>query len=147
MDQVALLGQSTGAKVDVLHVIEPMGVFAESIINTYMPEKERQYLRSKGLTEVIENIRLQVIDTLKSEYAESIKRLELDQVLVEVGKPAQVIIEQARLRGSDVIAMGTCGQNTNKEGFMGSVVTQVLQSAYTPVFTIPMVSIEELKRF
>ena len=45
MKQVAILAQSTGASVDILHVIEPMGVFAESIINTYMPEKEQVYLQ------------------------------------------------------------------------------------------------------
>ncbi len=48
MKQLASVVQSTGATVDILHAIEPMGLFAESIIDTYMPDKEREYLRNKG---------------------------------------------------------------------------------------------------
>lgn len=146
MDQVASLAQSTGAKVDVLHVVEPMGVFAESIINTFMPEEEKKYLRAKGLSEVLETIRLQVIDTLNSDYAESIQKVTLDQVIVEIGHPAKVIVEQARLRGSDLIAIGACGQNASSDLHMGSVATQVLQQSYVPAFVIPMTPLNELKR-
>ncbi len=146
MKQVAMLAQSTGARVDILHVIEPMGLFAESIIDTYMPEKERQYLRERGVSEVIERIRLQVIDTLKSEYADALAMINLSEVLVEVGQVAKVIIEQSQLRNCDLIVLGGHSQQSYGGGMTGSVVSKVLQTASIPIYIIPMVSLEDLAR-
>ncbi len=146
MKQLASVVQSTGATVDILHAVEPMGLFAESIIDTYMPEKEREYLRNKGLTEVIERIRLQVLDTLKSEYADSLKMINLRNVLVEVGMPAEVIVEQAKLTNSDLIVLGSHGQQTYCGGVLGSVVSKVLQTAPVAVHMIPMITLNDLAR-
>ncbi len=146
MKQVAILAQSTGARVDILHVIEPMGLFAESIIDAYMPEQERKYLRDQGLTEVIELIRLQVIDTLKSEYSDALKTINLSEVLVEVGQVAKVIVEQTQLRNSDLIALGGCSRQPYGGGITGSVVNKVLQLAPIPIYIIPMVNLEGLAR-
>ena len=144
MKQVAILAQSTGASVDILHVVEPMGVFAESIINTYMPEKEREYLRKKGMSQVIERIRLQVVDTLQSDYVDYLEVINLNEVIVELGSPVEVILEQSKLRGSDIIVMGSHGQHSYRGGLMGSVITNVLQLSSTPVYMIPMVSVSNL---
>ena len=146
MKQLASVVQSTGASVDILHAIEPMGLFAESIIDTYMPDKEREFLRHKGLTEVIERIRLQVIDTLNSEYADSLKLINLREVLVKVGVPAEVIIEQAKVTGSDLIVLGSHGQQTYCGGVLGSVVSKVLQTAPVAVHMIPMLTLDDLAR-
>jgi len=146
MKQLASVVQSTGATVDILHAIEPMGLFAESIIDTYMPDKEREYLRNKGLTEVIERIRLQVIDTLNSEYADSLKLINLREVLVKVGVPAEVIVEQAKLTGSDLIVLGSHGQQAYCGGVLGSVVSKVLQTAPVAVHMIPMLTLNDLAR-
>jgi nucleotide-binding universal stress UspA family protein len=146
MKQLASIVQSTGASVDILHAIEPMGLFAESIIDTYMPDKEREYLRNKGIGEVIERIRLQVIDTLKSEYADSLQQINFQQVLVEVGMPADVIVKQAQLSKADLIVIGSHGQQAYSGGVLGSVVSKVLQSTPVPVLMIPMVSLEDLAR-
>jgi nucleotide-binding universal stress UspA family protein len=146
MKQVAMLAQSTGAKVDVLHVIEPMGVFAESIINTYMPEQELKYLRNKGMSKVVESIRAQVIDTLNSDYADYLALINLSEVIVEVGSPADIVLEQAKIRGSDLIILGSHGQHAYRGGLMGSVVTKVLQLSAIPVYMIPMVSLDALGR-
>jgi nucleotide-binding universal stress UspA family protein len=146
MKQVAMLAQSTGAKVDVLHVIEPMGVFAETIINTYMPEKERKLLRSKGLSQVVDRIRVQVLDTLNSEYSDYLDLINLSEVIVEVGSPAEIIIEQSRIRSSDIVVVGSHGQHAYRGGLMGSVVTKVLQLSSIPIYMIPMVSLNDLGR-
>ncbi len=146
MKQLSGLVQSTGASVDILHAIEPMGLFAESIIDAYMPEKEREYLRNKGLTEVTERIRLQVMDTLHSEFLDSLKLINLRDVFVEVGAPAQVIVEQAKLAGSDLIVLGSHGQQAYSGGALGSVVSKVLQTTHIPVYMIPMVTLNDLTR-
>ena len=144
MKQAAMIAQSTGASVDVLHVIEPMGVFAESIINTYLPEEERNHLRAQGMPQVVDRIRLQVVDTLNSDYSDYLNTINLKEVIVEVGAPAEVIVEQAKIRESDLVILGSHGQHAYRGGLMGSVVTKVLQLSSIPVYMIPMVSLNEL---
>lgn len=146
MKQLAEVVQGTGASVDILHAIEPMGLFAESIIDAYMPEKEREYLRNKGLAEVTDRIRLQVMDTLHSEFSDSLKLINLRDVFVEVGAPAQVIIERAKLTGCDLIVLGSHGQQAYNGGMLGSVVSKVLQTTHIPVHMIPMVTLTDLPR-
>lgn len=146
MKQVAMIAQSTGASVDVLHVIEPMGVFAESIINTYLPEDDLHHLRNKGMPQVVDRIRLQVVDTLNSDYSDYLNTINLKDVLVEVGSPAEVIIKQASIRESDLVILGSHGQHAYRGGLMGSVVTKVLQLSSIPVYMIPMVSLNDLGR-
>lgn len=144
MKRVAELASSTGAVVDVLHVVEPMGVFAESILNTYLPDKERAYLRAQGMEEVLERIRLQVMDTIKADYDHS--GFTIDEVVVEQGSVASTIITQAQLRQADLIAIGSHGQQAYRGGLIGSVVAKVLQMSPVPVYMVPMVSLEDLGR-
>lgn len=145
MKQVSILAQSIGAMVDVVHVVEPMGVFAESIIDSYMPEAEKQYLRRQGLSEVVERIRLQVLDTLNSEYVDTLNLINLGNVIVEVGSPAQIILQQSAARQSDLIVLGGHDHN-GQSGLLGPVVTKVLQLSTVPVYVVPMISIESLSR-
>lgn len=145
MRQVSMLAQSTGAVVDLVHVVEPMGLFAESIIDSYMPAKDKQYLRRQGLSEVVEKIRLQVIDTLHSEYVDTLNLINLGDVFVEVGNPAQIILEQAMVRQSDLIVVG--GHDHNGHNMpLGSVVSKLLQLSHIPIYVVPMINIESLSR-
>jgi len=146
MEQLAVLVQSTGARVDIIHVIEPMGLFAESVIDSYMPEKEKEYLRSNGLSEIIEKIRLQVIDTLKSEYSASLKLINLDKVVIEVGEPSRVILQQSLARGCDLIVIAGHGQQDCGVGVLGVVAERVLKDSSIPVYVLPRISLDDLDR-
>ena len=144
MKRVAELASSTGAVVDVLHVVEPMGVFAESIVNSYLEEKDRQYLREQGMDEVLERIRLQVVDAIHADYDSS--KITIDEVVVEQGDAAATIMAQAQLRQADIIAIGSHGQQAYRGGLIGSVVAKVLQMSPIPVYMVPMVSLSDLGR-
>jgi len=66
--------------------------------------------------------------------------------LVELGKPAETIIEQAKIRNADLIVLGSHGQHAYRGGLMGSVVTKVLQMSPIPIYMIPMVNLNSLSR-
>ncbi len=146
MKKIGELAFSSQAKVDVLHVVEPMGVFAESIINTYISEKERDYLRNQGVEEVLSRIRAQVIDALDADYSLGNENVSLGEVLVELGDPAETIIQQAITRKADLIAIGSHGEQAYRGRIIGSVVAKVLQVSTVPVYMIPMVSLNDLGR-
>jgi len=146
MSQVALLAQTTGAKVDIVHVIEPLGIFAESIIDTYLPIEKAQALRGSEMDKVLANIKEQVIDTLESDYQVELSTILLGDVVIEVGKPADIILSEAKKREADLIIVGSHGQHAYRAGLIGSVVTKILQLSTIPVYMIPMVNLNELGR-
>lgn len=146
LNQVVGLAKASGAQVDVLHVIEPMGVFAESVINAFMSEKDRQYLRVQGVPELLERIRLQVIDVFESDYGIQQGVECIGDIIVEQGDPSKVILEQAALRNAELIAIGSHGQHAYRGGLIGSVVAKVLQTSSLPVYMVPMANLDTLGR-
>lgn len=146
LNQVVSLAKSSGACVDVLHVIEPMGVFAESVINTFMSEQDRQYLRVQGVPELLERIRLQVVDVFEADYGITEGVGCIGDIIVEQGDPSKVILEQAQLRNAELIAIGSHGQHAYRGGLIGSVVAKVLQTSPLPVYMVPMANLESLGR-
>jgi nucleotide-binding universal stress UspA family protein len=55
---------------------------------------------------------------------------------VEVGDPADVIVEQAKKLGADMIAIATHRGSALARGILGSVTDRVLHSASVPVLTV-----------
>lgn len=146
LKQVMQLAESSRAQVDILHVIEPMGVFAESVINTFMSETDRQYLRAQGVSELLERIRMQVIDVFESDYGVKEGQGCIGNIIVEQGSPSKIILEQALARNVEVIAIGSHGQHAYRGGLIGSVVAKVLQTSPLPVYMVPMVNLDSLGR-
>lgn len=61
------LAKAFGAELHVVHAVEPMGLFAESVLQTYLDEKTLQELRSKGLSRVMASIELRVLEGFRDE--------------------------------------------------------------------------------
>jgi len=146
LKSLSRLVSASDDQIHVLHVIEPMGVFAESILRTYVSDDSRRHLQRHGLSKVMGVIKEQVIDTLESEYKDILSGFELKTVDVELGNPAKVIVEQAERLKVDMIVMGSRGQYSLTNTALGSVTNKVLQWAVIPVVVIPMMGVEELDR-
>ncbi|MFH1035429.1 MAG: universal stress protein [Pseudomonadota bacterium] len=58
------------------------------------------------------------------------------QLLVLVGDPAQVIVEQAHRQAVDLIVMGTHGRRGLEHVIFGSVAERVVKNSPTPVLTV-----------
>ncbi|WP_396586602.1 universal stress protein [Bermanella sp. R86510] len=137
MNQLTSLALSTQAKVDLVHVIEPLGVFAESILSIYMGKEDRRHLKDAGIPQVVEHIRRQVIDSLQVDFDQCSQALDVGEVIVEIGQPADIIVKQARLRNSDVIVMGSHGSHGHQDCLLGSVASKTLRMAPIPVYILP----------
>jgi nucleotide-binding universal stress UspA family protein len=60
----------------------------------------------------------------------------LGEFRVERGRPDQVILEEARRLGADVIVMGSHGHSSVGELFVGSTAHRVVQRSPVPVFLV-----------
>ena len=63
-------------------------------------------------------------------------RFETDEALVKRGNPVEVILEQAKEKGCDLIVMGTHGQETFADAVMGSTARRVIKRSPVPVLVI-----------
>ena len=147
LEHVMSLASKHGAQVHAVHAIEPMGVFAESILTTYMSSREVAELRHRGFNDVMQKIREQVENAFADEFAECSCDLELiNDIQVINGKPADVIIETAHRCKADLIVIGANSQPSDSPT-LGSVAQHVLSRSSVPVFLVPMIKLQNPKNF
>ncbi len=130
---LALTGQlasQLGARVILLHVIEPVA--------TYVPVGVAM--------DVIETAPPRIIEEDTKAQLAQVKRLgqslihagiEVDPQVV-VGLSADEIISRAEAGGADLILLGSHGHGALYHLFAGSVVTGVLKRSAIPVLVVPI---------
>jgi len=142
MQHVMSLAAQHKAKVQAVHAVEPMGIFAESILSSYIPSDEVVELRKQGFGNVMDRIRHQVENAFADEFSEYKYDLALIKgIEVISGKPADVILDAAKRGTADLIVIGSCSQ-PSETPTLGSVANRVLSSSPIPVFLVPMVKLQ-----
>jgi nucleotide-binding universal stress UspA family protein len=132
------LSKQFNAKVDIIHVIEPMGVFAESILDIFLPQEDLDHLRKEGVHDVMGTIKERISDTMASEFTSDDDESFLGEINVVRGQAADSILAYADDHGIDMIVMGTHGEHGETMGGLGSVASKVLQRSSVPVLMVPL---------
>lgn len=132
------LSKQFGAKVDIVHVIEPMGVFAESILDIFLPQADLEHLRKEGVYDVMSTIKERISDTMASEFAGDDDESYLGEISVVRGQAAEAILEYVDTHNIDMVVMGTHGEHGEMMGGLGSVASKVLQRSSVPVLMVPL---------
>ncbi len=138
LEHVCELARRHGAQVHVVHAIEPIGLFADAILKTYIPDTIKSELQQGGIESVRDAIRLQVKHAFEDDFIDfEGDRGWIADVHVVDGSPAEVILKQAERLGVDLIVLGTHGGAANPTTALGSVANKVLQLARVPVYLVP----------
>jgi nucleotide-binding universal stress UspA family protein len=133
------LAKAFQAELYVVHAVEPMGLFAESVLQTYLDEKTLQELRSKGLSTVMGSIEQRVLEGFRDELGEAQQDMQMIRnVRVAQGDPPQVILEEARKLGVDLLVVGSHSHGTTQDIPLGRTAARLLQLSETPVYLVPM---------
>lgn len=133
------LSKQFDAKVDIVHVIEPMGVFAESILDIFLPKEDLEHLRKEGVHDVMETIKERISDTMASEFSGDDDESFLGEISVIRGQVAESILHYADTHCIDMVVMGTHGEHGQSgAGGLGSVASKVLQRSSVPVLMVPL---------
>ena len=142
------LSKQFDAKVDIIHVIEPMGIFAESILDIFLPQKDLEHLRKEGVHDVMSTIKERISDTMASEFTGDDDESFLGEVNVVRGQAAESILQYVDDHGIDMIVMGTHGEHGEVAGGLGSVASKVLQRSSVPVLMVALSRVNnQLSRF
>jgi nucleotide-binding universal stress UspA family protein len=133
------LSRALKAELYVVHAVEPMGLFAESVLQTYLDEKTLQELRSKGLGNVMASIEQRVLEGFRDELGDAQHDVELIRnVRVAQGDSSQVILEEARKLAVDLLVVGSHSHGATQETPLGRTAARVLQLSEIPVYLVPM---------
>ena len=133
------LARSFGADLFVVHVVEPMGLFAESVLQSYLDEQALNELHRQGMHTMLSNIELRVLENLREELAGWELELALIRsVKVLQGDPAQVILEQSLKLEVDLLVLGSHCQPTGAITHLGRTAARVIELAQMPVYMVPL---------
>ncbi|AZD80967.1 universal stress protein [Pseudomonas chlororaphis] len=140
MQHALELARTFNADLHVVHAVEPMGLFAESVLQSYLDEQALNEFHSQGLSTVMANIEQRVLDSFREELGEGMQDLALIQsVRVFQGDPSQVILEQASKLSVDLLIVGSHSHGAGGETPLGRTAARVLQLAKVPVYLVPLV--------
>jgi nucleotide-binding universal stress UspA family protein len=133
------LARTFGAELHVIHVVEPMGLFAESLLQSYLAEDVLRELHSAGVNSVIEGIEQQVLCSFRDELGEGNADLQLIRsVRVVQGDPSRVILEQGQKLQVDLLVVGSHSHGASGDTPIGRTAARVLQLSEVPVYMVPM---------
>ena len=133
------LTRSFNASLYVVHAVEPMGLFAESVLQTYLDENTLKDMRSNGLSTVMASIEQRVLEGFYDEMGDAQEDMALIKaVRVIQGDPPQVILAQARELGVDLLVVGSHSHGATWDTPLGRTAARLVQLAEVPVYLVPM---------
>lgn len=140
MQHALELARTFNADLHVVHAVEPMGLFAESVLQSYLDEQSLNEFHRQGLSTVMANIEQRVLDSFREELGEGMQDLTLIQsVRVLQGDPSQVILDQAVKLSVDLLIVGSHSHGGGAQTPLGRTAARVLQLAKVPVYLVPLV--------
>lgn len=133
------LSRAFDAKLYVIHAVEPMGLFAESVLQTYLDEERLKELRKNGLSTVMASIEQRVLEGFRDEIGDSGHDVErVCAVRVVQGDPPLVILDEAQQLGVDLLVLGSHSHGTDMDIPLGRTASRLVQLAEVPVYLVPM---------
>ena len=118
------LAQQIQARITLLFVLEPPRMVALGFLDSELITGDQHS------PEDLEKIR-----RMLDELAADLPRTQVEKV-VEIGRPADTIVEQANKLGADHIVVGARGLNAGGKWLLGSVSDRVIQHAGRPVTVV-----------
>ena len=139
MQHALTLARTFNADLYVVHAVEPMGLFAESVLQSYLDEQALNDFHREGLNTVIASIEQRVLDSFREEFGEEDELERIRAVRVLQGDPSQVILDQVQKLSVDLLIVGSHSHGAGAETPLGRTAARVLQLARVPVYLVPLV--------
>ena len=134
-----------GAGITILHVLAQYP--GEEFITNMISAETWEEIKQRNLAGVRDQLigkrrgqaalkeALQVFSEEAQPDAED-RAFVTDEILIESGSPAEVIVETAKKHGCDLIVMGTHGQSALAEVLIGSTAKWVVRHSPIPVLVV-----------
>jgi nucleotide-binding universal stress UspA family protein len=131
------IAQRFGAQIHIIHVLEPVSEYAQSLISNYVSPETMETVRSEGYETARKEMHRRLEKFCSERLPEECEHLLANMRVVE-GLPFQVILDETKRLNADLIVVGSHGRTGLGELFMGSVAHRVLSKATVPVLVVPI---------
>ncbi len=140
----ASLANSYAAGITMLHVLEDVSAYQDSLVINIIGEQKWDELRKNKEQVVLDTIRERL-----EKFCEDVSR-ELpacpfitDDIIVKIGNPVEEILQEVDASGCDIVVMGTRGHGIMADAMMGSTSRRVLRRCKKPVLVVRLPEGEE----
>jgi nucleotide-binding universal stress UspA family protein len=126
-----------GAAVTIVFVIEELSRYTTDLISVFAGDEEWKKIRKRKEEDVVDIIKKRIEDfcaQTSSEFPEC--PFITENIIVKVGEPSQVIVNEANHGDFDMVVMGTHGHSTLAGVMMGSTARRTLRRCKKPVLTV-----------
>tara|TARA_R110001606_G_scaffold251693_1_gene399675 strand:+ start:100 stop:582 length:483 start_codon:yes stop_codon:yes gene_type:complete len=138
MELVLSLAKTHGAKVILMHAIEPLNAQASNMINNYITEEVRNAMRKDAITDI--NARMEkLLAEFMEKYSEELSGLEIaPETLIVNGVPSESIQHIAKEKNADLIVMNSRTHGRLSQMIIGSTANKVIHTSSIPVLVVPI---------
>lgn len=127
-----------GAKISMLHALEPLSEYGHAIVEHYVAKEALQKIHQEGIARVRQTMQARVQAFVDEELQQlGLTHLDIDY-LIDEGVPSELILEYAQAQNVDLIVLGSHSEH----GFfgrklLGDTAHQVSLHAQVPVLVVP----------
>lgn len=129
------LAKKYQAKVAILHVVEPLSSFAQSLVELHISHESSEAQHNENRQKLIQELHAKLHEFCSKEACVAEENL-INGVYVVEGQAAQTIIAKAEQLGSDMIVMGTHHHSAVGEALLGTTAHKVLHNSALPTLLI-----------
>ncbi|MCD6298821.1 MAG: universal stress protein [Deltaproteobacteria bacterium] len=133
----ASLANRYGAGITILHVLEDLSPNALGMVGDMLGKDRWEEIKEKNEEQVIRAIRDR-INGFCEEESDKMPACSfiVDEIIVEIGQPADRIFRQVGKTNCDMVVMGSRGQGMFAEAMLGSTSRRVLRRCKKPVLVV-----------
>ena len=131
------LANRYGAGITILHVLEDISPFADSLVINIVGEKKWKELRESGEQGVLDTIK-ERLQNFCEEVSKDLPECPFitDEIVVKIGNPADEIMDLIETGDHDLVVMGAHGHGFLGSAMMGSISRRVVRHSKKPVLVI-----------
>ncbi len=123
------------AQVSILHVVEPLSPFAQSLVELHVSHQASETQHAEIRNQLLNTLKERLHTFCEKEACAAEENLVADIHVLE-GLPAPTIIKQANACQADMIVMGTHQHSAIGEALLGTTAHKVLHSCSLPTLLI-----------
>jgi nucleotide-binding universal stress UspA family protein len=131
------LARQHQAKIVIVHGIEPLTPFGQSLVEQYISHDNSEEMHKKARESVKAALNERLAKLCATECPDATEcQLLVTSIRVVDGYPAQVILDVAKDCAADLIIMGAHSHTVVGEVMVGSTTRKVLHNANQPVLVV-----------
>jgi len=131
------MAKQYNAKIIMMHVVEPIGETAKSVISSYLDKEITDEMQKEGMKALLGTMKKRLKAFYKEECEGASESSLVKEVLVVTGKPSEEILRIAEDEKANMIVMGKSTRKVRGIRVMGSTARRVSRMSNVPVLVVP----------